>query len=250
MDETLSRRIQIVCAYAGIAYVILYGITFIVLPHNYPPPDPSWSAAELVQNYYLKHHDGILLGQTLSAATGVLYMVWCSQLSVQMWRREPAPILSLLQLTGGLLTVWVVMFPPAMWAWCAANAGSVDPEIIRTVHLVGWYCFDITYWITTIEGIAVFLLVLKDRTQPALMPKWAGWLALVASLSFIPLSLVPYHNTGPFAINGWFNFHVVFITFGLFIAVCSYYQVVDLKRPRIPATPGLAQAIGRSQVTT
>jgi hypothetical protein len=116
--------------------------------------------------------------------------------------------------------------------------------------MAAWYCFDITYWITTVEGIAVFLLIMLDRTKPALMPKWAGWLALVASLSFIPLSLVPYHTSGPFAINGWFNFHVVFITFGLFIAVCSYYQVVDLKRPRIPTSRGIAQAIGRSQVAT
>jgi hypothetical protein len=242
MDEKLSQKIQLLCAWCGIAFVILYGITFIIMPHNYPPPDPSYTAQELVDNYYLRYRDGILLGQSLSAATGVLYMIWCCQLTVQMWRREPAPILSLLQLTGGLLTTWVVMFPPVMWAWCAEVAGTVDPQTIKMVHFNAWYLLDMTYWITTVEGFAVFLLVIADRRKPALMPQWAAWLALAAALSFIPLTVIPYFKTGIFALNGYWNFHVVFITYGLFTAVTSYYMVQDLKRVRIPAIQGARPA--------
>jgi hypothetical protein len=247
MNEKVSYRIQQVCAWCGVAFVVVCGITFILLPHNYPPPDPSYTAQQLVDNYYLKYRSGIMLGQCLQAATGVLYMVWCCQLTVQMWRREPVPILSLLQLTGGLLTTWVVMFPPAMWAWCAEVAGTADPAIIKTVHFIAWYLFDITYMITTVEGIAVFLMVYFDRQKPALMPQWAGWLALVAALSFIPLTVVPYFKTGIFALNGYWNFHVAFGTYGLFAAVTSYYMVQDLKRVRIPAVPRIEQAITRSQ---
>jgi hypothetical protein len=246
MDENVSLKIQLFCSWCGIAFVVFYGLTFIYLPHNYPPPDPSYTAQQLVENYYLKYQGRILLGQALSAATGVFYMIWCCQLSVQMWRREPTPILSLLQLTGGLLTVWVVMFPPVMWAWCAEVAGMVDPKTIQTVHSIAWYLFDMTYWITTVEGVAVFLLVYFDRQKPALMPQWAAWLALAAALSFIPLTVVPYFKTGIFAINGYWNFHVVFITYGLFTAVTSYYMLQDLKRMRISAMPGIGQAISRS----
>jgi hypothetical protein len=247
MDENVSHKIQVLCAWCGIAFVLVYGFTFIYLAHNYPPPDPSYTALELVDNYYLKYQSRIMLGQCLSAATGVLYMIWCCQLSVQMWRREPAPILSLLQLTGGLLTTWVVMFPPAMWAWCAAVAGTVDPKTIQMVHFNAWYLFDTTYMITTVEGIAVFLMVYFDKRKPALMPQWAGWLALIAALSFIPLTVVPYFKTGVFALNGYWNFHVAFTTYGLFTAVTSYYMAQDLRRARISAVSGIGRAVSRSQ---
>ncbi|MCE5227112.1 MAG: hypothetical protein LLG05_14800 [Porphyromonadaceae bacterium] len=243
MDKELSYRIQKWCAWSGVGFVIFYGISFIILPHNYPPPDPTFTAQELVSNWYLKYQDRILLGQALSAATGIFYMIWCTQLTVQMWKREPVPILSLLQLGGGLLTTWVVMFPPVMWAWCAEVAGTVDPEMIKMVHFNAWYLFDMTYWITTVECIAVFLMVMYDKQKPALMPKWAGWLALVAGLSFIPLTVIPYFKTGPFALNGWFNFHVVFITYGLFTGVTSYYMVQDLKRIKIRSPQAMGQAM-------
>jgi hypothetical protein len=245
MNEQQSRTIQLWCAYSGIAYCILYGISFIVLPHNYPPPDPGYSAQALLEQYYLKYQDRILLGQVLSAATGILYLSWATQLTVQMWRREPVPILSLLQLGGGLLTTWVVMFPPAMWAWCAEVAGRVDPETIKMVHFIAWYLFDITYWVTTLECIAIFALIWCDRTAPALFPKWLAWLALAAGLSFIPLTAVPYFKTGVFAINGYWNFHAVFVLFGAFTAIASYYMGVDLRRRQLPATSAVQPAAQR-----
>ncbi|MHC0055721.1 hypothetical protein [Actibacterium sp. D379-3] len=159
MDEKLTRQIQILAAWCGPAFVVLYGLAWVVMAHNYPPPDPSFTAQELVDNFYLKYQDRILLGQSLSTAFGILYLVWACQVSVQMWRRETVPILSLIQLCGGLLTGWVLMFVPAMWAWCAEVAGVVDPETIKMVHFIAWYFFDMTYWITTIEVAAIFIMV-------------------------------------------------------------------------------------------
>jgi hypothetical protein len=248
MSKTLSGRIQLLCASSGIAFVVFYGLTFIVLGHNYPPPDPGFSAQELVDNFYIKYRHEILLGESLSAATGIFYMIWSCQLTVQMWRREPWPILSILQLGGGLLTTWVVMFPPTMWAWCAEMARTVDPQIIKTVHFLAWYMFDMTYMITTVEGIAVFILVMADKEQPALMPKWAAIFALLSALSFIPLTVVPYFKTGIFALNGYWNFHVVFITYGLFTAITSYYMVQDLKRVTIPVAIARDHAISRGRL--
>jgi hypothetical protein len=244
MDENASRKIQLVCAWSGLIFVILFGITFIILPHNYPPPDPGYTAQDLVDNYYLKYQSRILLGQSLSAAVGPLYMIWCCQLAIQMRRREPTPILSQLKLAGGILTSWLVIFPPVMWAWCAEVAGTVDPKTIQMVHFIAWYMLDMTYGVTTIEGIAVFLLVMLDKQKPALMPHWAAWLGLATSLVYIPLTALPYFKTGIFAINGYWSFHAVF---GLFTSVASYYMAQDLKRERIPAVLGIGQAISRSQ---
>jgi magnesium-transporting ATPase (P-type) len=247
MEESLSKRIQIFCAWCGPAFVVLYGLTWCVLGHNYPPPNPAFTAQELVDNFYLKYQGSIMLGESLSAATGILYLVWACQLTVQMWRREKTPILSILQLAGGLLTGWVLIFSPALWAWCAEMAGTVSPELIKAVHFMAWYVFDMTYMITTVEVAALFVLVMADKTKPALMPKWAAALALFSGLSFLPLSFLPYFKSGPFAINGYWSFHVAFISYGLFTAIIGPYMAADIKRVKIPATPALAQALSRSQ---
>ncbi|MGA2809516.1 MAG: hypothetical protein ABSE87_15415 [Terracidiphilus sp.] len=230
MNETIVRRIQLVCAWCGPAFVVLYGLSWAVLGHNCPPPDPTYSAPDLVANFYLKYQSQILLGQSLSTAMGILYLPWACQLTVQMMRREKTPILSLLQLTGGLLTTWVLIFCPALWVWCAEMAGTVDPVLIKAVHFLAWYVYDMTYMITTVEVIAIFLFVLLDKQKPALMPRWAAYLALFSGLSFLPLTFLPYFKSGPLAINGYWSFHVAFITYALFTAAIGYYMAKDLKR--------------------
>lgn len=245
MDEKLTQRIQIICAWCGPAFVILYGISWVVLGHNYPPPDPMFTAQELVDNFYLKYQGRIMLGQSLSTAFGIFYLIWACQVTVQMWRRETVPILSLLQLCGGLLTGWLLMFAPCMWVWCAEFAGKVDPELIKTVHFIAWYFYDMTYWITTVEVGAIFIMVMTDKEKPGLVPKWVACVALFSGLSFIPLTFLPYFKSGPFAINGYWSFHVAFISYGIFTFAFGPYMVKDIKRLRIPAVAGIGQAISR-----
>ena len=74
------------------------------------------------------------------------------------------------------------------------------------------------------------------------MPKWAAVLALISGLSFLPLTFLPYFKSGIFALNGYWSYHVAFATYGAFTAIIGYYMVQDLKRVKIPATPGLGQA--------
>jgi hypothetical protein len=247
MNEKISRQIQILCAWCGPAFVILYGLSWVVLGHNYPPPDPTFSAQQLVSDYYVKYRDSILLGQSLSTCLGMLYLPWTCQLTVQMWQREKTPILSLLQLTGGLLTAWVLVCCPALWVWCAEFAGQVDPQLTRAVHFMAWYTYDMTYMITTIEVIAICLFTFFDQKKPSIMPKWAAVLALFSGLSFLPLTFLPYFKTGPFALNGYWSYHVAFISYGLFTGIIGYYMVQDLKRIKASPMPAIGQAISQKQ---
>ena len=246
MNDQASKRIQIFCAYCGPAFVILYGLSWVVLGHNYPPPNPLFTGQELVDNFYLKYRGQIMLGESLSTALGILYLIWACQLTVQMWRRESTPLLSLLQLTGGLLTGWVLIFCPALWAWCAEAAGTVNPELIKAVHFMAWYTYDMTYMITTVEVTAIFLLIFLDQEKPGIMPRWVACLALFSGLSFLPITFLPYFKSGPFALNGYWSFHVAFISYGLFTAIIGPYMVQDIRRVKTPAVVGLGSVIGQS----
>src|SRR5258708_33299309 len=151
MNEDILRKVQIVCAWCGPAFVVFYGLSWCILGHNYPPPDSTYSAADLVNKFYLKYRGDILLGQSLSTCLGMLYLPWTCQLSAMMWKRDKSHILSLRQLTGGVLTPWVLAFCPALLLWCAGMAGSVDPVIVKSVHFMGWYLYDLTYITTHLE---------------------------------------------------------------------------------------------------
>lgn len=245
MDPKLSRKLQIWASWSGIAYCLVYGFFVIVYPHNLPPPDPTYTAQELVDNYYLKYQSQILLGQSLASAAGILFLPWTIQLGILMWKRESFPLLALLQIGGGILTTWVSIMPPIMWAWCAEMAGSINPDLIKMNHFLGWYFFNMTYTVTTIEYVAIFIFVMNDKETPGILPKWVAWLALITGLAFIMETMLPFHKTGIFAINGYWNFHTAFVLFFIFTGASSYHMIKNARRIKVAAVPGIAQAIGR-----
>lgn len=114
-------------------------------------------------------------------------------------------------------------------------AGSVDPVLIKSVHFIGWYLYDMTYMITTIQTIAICIFAFLDIRQSVLVPRWAGVLALFSGLSFVPLTFLPYCKTGIFAINGYWSFHVAFISYALFTAIIGFYMARSLRNTNTPA---------------
>lgn len=213
--------------------IVGYLLSWIVLGDNFNPPGSAPSGAELVAGYYGgPHQQQILLGMIASAVFGVFYALWSIQMSVLMWSREPAPILSLIQMAGGILTAWVLCSSPALWAWCARYAGApgIDPEMIKAVHIISWYLFDLTYMITTIQHLACGVFAICDRQQPGIFPAWAGWFSIAVGSGFVLLSLVPYFDTGPFAMDGLVNLFLLLAGWAAWIVIFSVCMIRHLRR--------------------
>jgi len=232
-------------AWAAPLMIVGYVIGWAILGHNVPPPDPSYTAQQLVDEYYLKYRGQIMLGQSISALFGLLYLPFTCLIAVQMRRREKEPLLTYINLMGGTLNAWVLAVCPAMWIYAAEAAGHADPELIKAIHFVTWYIFDTTYMVASLQGFAIGAYALIYRQQPALFPPWAGWLSIFMAASFIPLTFVPFFKTGPVAINGLWSFHVVFISFLVFCVAYSYYTLREAGRIRLSPAMGIAQAVGQ-----
>jgi len=230
-------------AWSGPVLILGYLVCWAVLGHNIPPPDPSYTAQQLVDNYYVKYQSDILLGQSLSAFFGLIYLPWTCVIAIQMRRREKEPLLAYINLTGGILNAWVLASCPAMWAYAAEVAGKVDPELVKTIHFVAWYVFDMTYMVASLQGFAIGIFALCYRQEPVLYPVWVGWVAIFMAASFLPLSFIPYFKTGPIAINGLWSFHVVFLSFLVFCVGYSYYMLKEASRVRISPVQGVGQAV-------
>jgi hypothetical protein len=248
MNEDTLRKIAYWTAWTGPAWVLCYVVTWCIMGHNYPCPSQALTGQQLVEQYYLRYHDSILLGMALSSSIGILYMPWSIVLSYQMWQREKAPLLSAMQLIGGALTAFLIVCTAAMWVWCARWAGTpgIDPELVKAVHLSTWYVFDMTYNVTNVQLLGIGLFGLFERSKAPLFPKWVSWLALFTAASFVLETIMPYFNYGPLAIDGWWNFHFGFAIWFVWFAVQSYFVLREaaraLKRPAIAV--GLSYPVG------
>ncbi len=244
MTDKALRTVHYYVAWTGPICLVTFMISWVLLGHNFPaPPDPSYSAADLVANYYSKYRSDIMLGMSFATCVGMLYMPWTCLLSVQMMDREKRPLLALMQLCGGLMTAWILVMCPAIWVYCAEIADTGNPEIIKTLHFIAWYIFNMTWMITTIQCVAIGIFAIIDQKQPAIFPAWTGWLSIAIGISFAPLTFLPYFKSGPFAINGWWAFHLVVGGFGTFLITFTHYMFKEIRRTRILATPPIGQAI-------
>jgi hypothetical protein len=129
--------------------------------------------------------------------------------------------------------------------WCAKYAGTpgVDAELVKAIHLVSWYFFDMCYGVTSIQLLGCGLFAILDKKKPAMFPAWVGWFAVATSASFLPVTLIPYFDEGPLALNGAWNFYTIFILWGMWFSSYSYYMFQDLKRIKTSPTQGIGQAV-------
>lgn len=232
MNPITKNNLLIAIAWMGPVFVVSYLITFIILGHNFPPPNfMGMTAEELVNDHYVPYRDDITLGMALSTFTGLLYMGWSCCLAAIMGEHEKGgSVFSNLELAGGLLTGWLLAFCPAIWLSCAVFVNDLDPDVVMMVHGFTWFIYDMTYMITTLQLLGLGLFTIFTTEQKA-FPAWAGWAAIAVGVAFIPLTLIPYVTTGPFTVAGTWNFYIVFGTWGfLFFSVYSYYLLKELNR--------------------
>ena len=94
----------------------------------------------------------------------------------------------------------------------------------------GWLFFDLTYMFSLLQSVALGLAILLDRRTRPLFPRWVGYLCFLTAAIYVPLSLVPFVRTGPFAWHGLLNFWAVFAMFFVLIAVVTPYAFRAVRR--------------------
>jgi hypothetical protein len=229
MTAKQSLKYQLRAAQCGFAFEALYTIFWGYFGHNLPPASPNLSAPDLAA-IFTQHHNAILFGNSVAALISVLWIPWTAQLSVVMWRIEGAsPVLSIIQLIGGALTAWVLMFCPAIWA-TAAFRTDIDPNTVRTLNDLGFILFNITYAVTSVQAIAAGMAGLADQSATPVFPRWVSWWAIFTGLSFIALTAMPFFKTGPLAWNGALSFWALFGTYFIWTASTSVCMAKDASR--------------------
>lgn len=240
MDETTSRKLELIAAWCGPVFVLIFVFTFGFLGHNLPGPiSPAASAAEMGA-YYMQNLADLRLGWVVSLVFISLYLPWSAQISEHMRHIERhSRLLTYLQLICGALTVFVVSWGMLCWA-VACFRPDRDPAITQTLHDIGWLSLELQWCITTVQMCAMAVVGLADKRRTPLFPGWVCYLSIFCGLSFAPASLSLYLKTGPFAWNGLLSFYVPYAAWLVWVFAISYYMIKDIRR-RMAATD--AQAV-------
>lgn len=230
MDEPTSLKYELISAWCGPLFVLIFVMTFGFYGHNLPgPASPTLNPAEIASHYAGNLGD-LRLGWVVSLVFISLYLPWSAQISAQMRQIEKhSRVLTYVQLIGGALTVFVVSFAMLCWA-VACFRPDRDPALIQLLNDLGWESLELQWAITTVQMIAMALVGLADKRTTPLFPRWVCFLSIWCGLSFAPASLTLYLKTGPFAWNGLLSFYIPYAAWLVWCIAASIYMVKEIRR--------------------
>src|ERR1700730_16088673 len=108
-------RVQRLCAWSGLAAIVIMVIGMLPMAKFVPPPPPSWSASQTA-TFFAQHHNGIRGGMIVCMIASTLLMPFVVAIFLQMRRIEGKhPALAYIQL--GLGTLFVLEFIYLLFFW-------------------------------------------------------------------------------------------------------------------------------------
>jgi hypothetical protein len=237
VSESATNKIEMWLARSGMFCVVGYVIGWGILGMYIQPfmAEAAWTAQQHF-DFYRDHSTRIMVGLTIATFDAGVFMLFVSQIATQMRRREKhSHVLSTVQLVGGLLTGWVGMMCPMMWLALAEFSTQLDPAMVKFFHVLTWYVFDGTYWVTIAQFGAIGLMGLYDEGQEPLFSKSTGLIGVVLACGYATLALIPFDHTFIFSYDGLWNMYFVWITFFFYLIWVSRCCIKDLKRQHAAA---------------
>jgi hypothetical protein len=231
VEISTQNKLNKTIAWCGPAFVLGYVIFWGLMGHNIPPPNMmGLSGQQLVDEYYGKHQTSIAIGMAASMGIAFLYLPWSCLLSGMISDKEGPNVCSRMEMTGGALTAWSLGFCPGVWLLCAIFVHDLDPTIIKAFHVFGWFIYDMTYGITTVQCVGVGMWTILNKKQK-IFPAWAGWATILVGTCFVTLVFLPWVSRGPLAVSGIWNYFVIFGTWlFLFFGLYSYFMIKEMTR--------------------
>ncbi|HVK29491.1 MAG TPA: hypothetical protein VM575_14210 [Nocardioides sp.] len=205
------------------SYVLFGLLGFAVFAGFWPPPGEDWSAQE-IHAYFVEQQTGLTLGMVMMAFAGPFYVTWSVAISKVIGRIEgPMGPLAGIQVIGGLLTGLVTFTPATIWITAAFRVEDRSPEMVQTLYDFGWMFFDTTFVCSALQSVAIGVAILRDRRTPSLYPRWFAYLSFFTAFCYVPLTVMPFVETGLFAWHGGISFWVVFVEFFVFTALGTWF---------------------------
>ncbi|WP_084268913.1 hypothetical protein [Mycobacterium avium] len=208
----MNPKLRILGVWSAAAFFLLWLIGFVFFAQWIPPIPPSANANE-VADLFAARSVPIRVGMVFMSFGAVFYLPWSMVLADLVKDVEgKSDFLSGTMLAAGVLCCVTFFLPAFLWA-TAAFRPQRDPEITQALVDLGWLFFITPIAPFILQYTILAIVTFGDkRTQPV-YPRWAGYLQLWVSLSFLPGVIALFLKIGPFAWNGLFVWWIPFATF-------------------------------------
>jgi len=197
----MGPRTKILGVWSAAAFFIFWVVGFVVFAQWVPPLPPSWSAAHVAQLFRARSVP-IRVGMVLMSFGAVFYLPWTVVLSTLIKQIEGRSFFwSATQLAAGILSAITFFLPAFVWA-AAAFRPERNPEITQALVDLGWLLFITPIAPFIAQYVILAVAIFSDRRPQPAFPRWAAYLQLWVSVSFLPGLVAFFMKTGPFAWNG------------------------------------------------
>ena len=212
MNPPANVRLLKLCAWSGVAAIVVMGVGFAGVAGFVPPPSPDDSAQETA-NFFNDNQSSIRFGMILSMVASALLMPFAVALTVQI-RRIEGRHSPLAWINLGLGSIFVLEFIYLLFFWQTATfRGERSAEAIQTLNDMAWIPFVGLSSTLILQCIVIGVAILMDRRDQPVFPRWAGYYNLWVALMFTPGTFNVFFKDGPLAWDGLIAFYIPIAVF-------------------------------------
>ncbi|MFY1621505.1 hypothetical protein [Micromonospora sp. WMMD736] len=224
----LARR----ASWSGYVYIAFLMVGIWMLAGFFPSQPPTWDAEQITAVYH-ENTTMLKLGMVLVLVGSMFYVPWTAVLATLISRVEgKAGILTYCQIIAGGTNVLLTAYPAGWWLTAAYRADR-DPEIVLLLNDIAWLQFLGVIAPFYFVVISIIYASFADRSADPLIPRWVGYFNVFFMFELIPLSIIFFFKSGPFAWNGLFGFYAPFVTFWVWFFVMTYTIRRSLSSDRV-----------------
>jgi len=235
----MNRRIQLVCAWCGPVFLVLFGIGLVPLAGFVPPPAANDTAQQVVK-LYSEHHTRLQAGLSLMLFSTAFISPWVAVISTQLRRIRVEGIRTLVygQLVAGSAFTFVVV-APVIAMIVASYRPERNPEITQALNDLAWIPFIMVFTTLMAQMLVVAGAIFLDAAEEV-FPRWVGHVSAWCAVLLMPAVLLPFFKDGPFAWHGIFQFWLAAVLFFGWFAVMSVALIRAIRSE--PVAPGAPAA--------
>ena len=189
---------------SGFVYIAFLMLGIWRLAGFFPSQPPSWDAAHITRIYH-DNATGIRIGMVLLLLGSMFYVPRTAMLAKLTAAVGGKPgILTFSQIIAGCTNVLLTAYPAGWWL-----TGSFRSPL----GVIAPFYFVV---------ISIIYASLADEDTDPIIPRWVGWFNVFFMLDLIPLNIIFFFKTVPFAWNGLFGFYLPFATFWIWFFLLKY----------------------------
>jgi len=218
----MNRTVHKFCAWSGVLCLIIMAIGFILIAGFVPTRSPSQSALETAQ-FIIEHRDRIRWGMIITMAASPLLLTYSVSMVIHMRRIEGRyPALAMIQLGLGAILVLEFIYIVFFWQTAAFRVDRA-PELIQLLNDMAWIPF-VGLSSTLVGQVLIFgIVVLMDRRERPIFPRWLGYYNLWVALMFTPGTFNVFFHTGPLAWSGLIAWYLPLTVFATWMIINPIY---------------------------